>query len=470
MRRGALAAAALLAACALPAAAELRAAASSVDITPDPSKETVWMAGFGMNRRATGVHDPIRSRALLVSDGKTTVALVALDLVGLMRPHVERIRAECRGAADAVVVASTHNHEGPDAMGIWGRTPFESGLDPAWIDRTILAIAAQVKALAGALRPVGLRGVQLEGPVKEFVRDSRDPVVIDNALCGLQLRDAGGATVATVANWACHPEVLWSENAQISADYPGCLCARLEERLGGTALFFSGALGGLLAPDPRHDEAGGKLRTFAEAERVGRGIADRLADALEKAADAKDPALSLRTKELLLPCANPRFHIAMGLKLLARETFDAEGRPFAGKITPKNLPWVKTEVGVLALGPVQAALVPGELFPELAVGGYDGTRAFGEPVVKKENPNPPKLANAPKGPYLRDLLDAPVEMIIGLANDELGYIVPEYDFEVNSKSPTLEPHPPGDHYEETNSLGRETAGRLMDAFGELLKK
>ncbi|MEK7470161.1 MAG: hypothetical protein AAB074_22555 [Planctomycetota bacterium] len=460
----------LLALAASQGRAEITAAASSIDISPDPARSAVWLAGFSMNRRATGVHDPIRSRAILVSDGKTRVAIVVLDLVGFMRPHVEKVRAKIGDVADYVLVASTHNHEGPDAMGIWGRTPFESGIDPAWMATTIDAIAAQVGALASALRPVTLRAAQVEGPVKEFVRDSRDPAIIDNTLSALQLVGADGTTVATLANWACHPEILWSGNTLLTADYPGYLCSRLEERLGGTALFVSGAIGGMMTPDPRRDEKGEKLRTFAEAERVGRGIADRAVDALAKVELSRDPALSIRTRELLLPCTNPRFHVAMALKLLSREIFDAEGKPFEGRISPKKTPWVRTEIGVLTLGPVQAALVPGELFPELAVGGFDGTKAFGAEIVKKDNPNPPRIAEAPKGPFLRDLLDAPVEMIVGLANDELGYILPEYDFQVNEKSATLEPHPPGDHYEETNSLGKETAKRVMDAFTELLKK
>ncbi|MCE9582394.1 MAG: hypothetical protein K8T20_07865 [Planctomycetes bacterium] len=468
MRTSILALAVFLAA--LPARAELRASASAIDITPDTKTSKVWMAGFSMNRRATGVHDPIRSRALFVTDGKTRVAIVVLDVVGFMRPHVEKVRAKIGEAADYVLVASTHNHEGPDAMGIWGPTPFVSGLDPVWIDATIEAIAGQVKALAAETRPVTIRAAQLEGPVKDFVCDHRDPVVIDNTLSALQLLAPDGKTVATIVNWACHPETLWSDNTLLTADYPGYLCGRMEERLGGTALFISGALGGMMTPDPLRDAKGEKLRTHEEASRVGRGIADLAADALEKAVPAKEPGLSIRTKEILLPCTNPRFQIAMAMGLLSRAIFNADGTPFTGKLTVKSTTWVKAEVGVLTLGPVQAALVPGELFPELAVGGFDGSKAFGADLVKKDNPNPPKVAEAPKGPYLRDLLDAPVEMIVGLANDELGYIVPEYDFQVNAASGTLEPHPPGDHYEETNSLGKETAKRVMGAFGELLAK
>lgn len=454
----------------LPCSAELSAAASAVDITPDPAAGPVWIAGFGLGRRATGVHDPIMSRALVVSDGKTTVGLVALDLVGLMRPHVERIRKETGKAVDFLVVASTHNHEGPDTMGLWGESPFASGIDPAYVERLVGAVSAQVETLAQQLRPVTLRAVQLQAPTKDYVADSRDPVVIDDTLSAFQLAAPGGRAVATVVNWANHPETLWSRNPLLSADYPGALCRRLEERFGGTGVFFSGALGGMMTPDHRRNEKGEEMHTFEEADRIGRGIADLAADALAAAPAETETALAFRSKDVLIPCTNRRFHLAMGLKLLARETFTKSGAAFEGKISPKNVPYVKTEVGLVILGPVSLALVPGELFPELAVGGYDGSKSFGQPVVKKDSPNPPDLAKAPKGPYLRDLMASRVEMIVGLANDEIGYIVPEYDFQANLKSPTMEPQPEGDHYEETNSLGKRAAAKVMGALEGLLKE
>lgn len=451
-----------------PAFGELTAAASAIDITPDPSKETVWIAGFGLNRKATGVHDPIMSRALVVSDGKTKLGLVALDVVGIMRPHVARIRERAGGAVDHLAVCATHNHEGPDAMGIWGPSPFVTGLDAAWMDRTIEAVAAQVKALSGGLKPATLRAAQTTGPVDGFVRDSRDPYVVDDALSAFQLAGGDGKAIATVVNWACHPETLWNRNTLLTADYPGFLCRRLEERFGGTGIFFSGALGGMMTPDHSKDEKGEKRRTFEEAERIGREVANRAADALEKAAPAADPSLSVLTREVPVPCTNRRFHVMLALKLMEREVFDEAGKPFTGKLTPKNVPWLRTETGVVCLGPVQAALVPGELFPELAVGGYDGSKAFGHPVTKKESESPPALEKAPGGPYLRDRMDAPVEMILGLANDELGYIIPAYDFKANLDTATMEPRPPGDHYEETNSLGLKTAELLTGALSEIL--
>src|SRR5262249_4056636 len=59
------------------------------DISPklDPRKP-VYIAGFGQNRKATKVHDPLFARAVVLQDRKTKIALVSVDLVGFFRPNV----------------------------------------------------------------------------------------------------------------------------------------------------------------------------------------------------------------------------------------------------------------------------------------------------------------------------------------------------------------------------------------------
>ena len=32
-----------------------------------------------------------------------------------------------------ILVSSTHNHEGPDVIGLWGPSPRESGVDPEYL-------------------------------------------------------------------------------------------------------------------------------------------------------------------------------------------------------------------------------------------------------------------------------------------------------------------------------------------------
>ena len=68
---------------------------------------------------------------------------------------------------------------------------------------------------------------------------------------------------------------------------------------------------------------------------------------------------------------------------------------------------------------------------------------------------PPDLSAAPTGPSVRDRLSGEERWLIGLANDEIGYFIPPYDFVVADVGPYIF-EADGDHYEETYSLGPDT--------------
>jgi len=96
---------------------------------------------------------------------------------------------------------------------------------------------------------------------------------------------------------------------------------------------------------------------------------------------------------------------------------------------------VLTEVNLLRIGPCWLATVPGELLP--------------------------KLGLAIKGNLLR--AGARVAGIIGLANDELGYLLPEEDFAFPE-----DPFNPGSHYEETMSVGPQAGKLVVEAVQALI--
>src|SRR5262245_30259654 len=141
-------------------AADLTVGFAEIDVTPklDPDKP-VFIAGFGHNRKATRVHDPIMARAVVLSDGKQKVALVAVDVVGLFNAVAESVRKKVDGFT-YVSVSSTHNHEGPDTLGLWGKTPFVSGVDKAYlkeIEATIVRIIGEAdKARKPAVAKIGM--------------------------------------------------------------------------------------------------------------------------------------------------------------------------------------------------------------------------------------------------------------------------------------------------------------------------
>src|SRR5437588_3235872 len=83
---------------------------AEADITPKLGDKPVYMAGFGQNRKATKVHDPLLVRAVVLKDGTRKVALASIDVVGFFNPNVAHVREALRGF-HYVLVSSTHNHE-----------------------------------------------------------------------------------------------------------------------------------------------------------------------------------------------------------------------------------------------------------------------------------------------------------------------------------------------------------------------
>lgn len=465
--------AALLAASgALPARA-LEAAAAKVDITPDLKTEKVWLAGFGAKgRRPTGVHDPLYARIVLLREGKKTVALVGLDLLGFYINDTQALRREwAKGdASRSLFVHATHTHSGPDTLGLWGPMIGVSGINRRYMARINARIGEALDLLETQLKPAAASGGSGMLDPRGLCRDLRDPQIIDPNLGVLRLKDAGGKAIATIVNWSCHPEVIGRENTLLTADFPGPLCARIEAGTGGQCLFLSGAIGGLMSPDT-------DVENFYEAARIGTAVADA---ALAIKTGAGGRGLSYRSEKARVPVENSRYLLFLSALTGGHQLQRADGTPIPAYrawplslrhllfgLTAENRPWIETEVSVLDLGPARLLGMPAELFPELAIGGYDGRYAFGRPLVAPGGPDR-DLEAAPRGPYLRDLIKAPVPMIVGLANDELGYLVPEYDFKVRPSKSML-PRYPG-HYEETNSVGPSATGILTEAAARLLKE
>lgn len=463
----------------------LYAAAGKADISPNLEKETIWLAGYGASgRRAKGVRDPLHARATVVSDGKTTVALVAVDSIGLYREDVADIRRRLGwdGRSDRYLfVAATHDHSAPDSLGLWGRFPGVSGVNKAYHERMKQAVADLVDDLSGRMREADMRAASSHLGPQGLCRDSRDPVVLDPELNVLQFKDKkGGGVIGTIVRWSCHPEALGGENEFATADYPGALCSLIEEKTGGACSFFSGAVGGLLGPDVKR--TANVEDQFVAMKELGAKIALAALSSLEKGGERfSSAAVSFKTKTVRVPVENSRYILFLRNLTFGHKIFDGEGRPLPVWKTyyyplrhfvlfplPESMrPWVETEASLVRIGPVKILGIPGELFPELAIGGYQGEHAYGYPLVRPTNKNPPALGRAPKGPYLRERMDAKHGWIVGLANDELGYIIPEYDFKA-APTRSMTPKPEGTHYEETNSTGKRVAPILLKAYGELL--
>jgi hypothetical protein len=274
----------------------LYAGSASIDITPtlDPERP-VYIAGFGGNRVAAEIRDPLWVRALVLSRNREYVAILAADVVGITgyRADIVAGALDSQGwAEERVIVHALHNHAGPDTLGLWGPTRSVTGLDPEYLQRlTDAAILAVHEAAASAV-PVTLRtgsarvgdlspyftSEALGGRNRDYPRmsgliyDSRDPVVIDDTLTTMGFFDGTGRAVATVAHVNTHVEVSGGSHRQVSSDFAHPLRTMLEDRFGGVAMLWIGAEGGLQnplrAPMPITDEDGGVVFQECSPEAV----------------------------------------------------------------------------------------------------------------------------------------------------------------------------------------------------------
>ena len=82
----------LIACASSPGTDDVEVGFGKADITPDLAEHAVWISGYGNNRRATGVHDKLWARAVVLREGASKLALVSVDLIGLQRPDVIKVR------------------------------------------------------------------------------------------------------------------------------------------------------------------------------------------------------------------------------------------------------------------------------------------------------------------------------------------------------------------------------------------
>ena len=380
-----------------------------------PSLETpVYLAGFGQNRRAETIHDDLYARALTIQTEEITLVLVALDLIGFFQQDMQDV-VEALKVSNAnlrVIIASTHTHHGPDTMGLWGPDDKTCGVDSDYMFAIKKKIVDTINASLSDPKPAFAKWTSVH--VSGLVKNARNPEILDDELTLLQFAADDGKPLVTLFDFPCHPEVLWEHNPNITADYVGYLRDEVEKQTGAPCIFFSGALGGMMTPDV-------KDHSFKEAEFMGRKLGEEGVKALDAVNSEQCSVVGFQKKEIKAKLTNPLYKVAF-LRKLIPDVRDKKG-------------YLTTEVNLIKIGGLWLATVPGELLPKLGLQLKVWMKEAG----------------------------AQVTGVIGLANDEVGYILPVEDF----KYP-LNPFKPGKHYEETNSIGKGIATSVMDALREVI--
>jgi hypothetical protein len=422
--------------------------------------DAVYMAGFQSPRPAAGVHDELEAVAAVFDDGTTRVGIVSADVIGLSHGFTQKLRnvyAKELGL-DYVLVHATHNHQGPDTQGLWGRSRLRSGIGDGYLKFLRMQMGTALAQAVRRLEPAEISVAEITGRDRRIgTVDTRRPEVIDDGVrAAIVTRAGGGDVLGTLVNFGVHPELLWDRNFELSADVAGWARRGLDtglvyERklqrpgLGGTTLWLTGNIGGLITTPPRVpvvDPHSGEPLAAPSHEKTraqGYQIAETVLDA--RAAGAFVPLASTRisvlSRAVEIPISSWTLAALAKLGVLDRDVDIRLGFQTA------------SEVALLRIGELWIACVPGELYPEIAVGGI-------------ENPPGADYRVAPvEVPPLRPAMRGRVNMMVNLANDALGYIIPrsEWDEEAPWLYGSAEPS-----YGEAVSAGPDTARILQRAL------
>jgi neutral ceramidase len=279
----------------------LIAGCAKINLTPGFTTPT---SGYGVRRGKhwTTVHDSIFARAIVLDNGGSRVALVALDLLIIPPTVVEQLKSRLPEVGlrwEQVYMGATHSHNslGGWAPGVVG-TLIAGDFEQRIVDHITNTTLEVIKKAASQLQPVTVGYV--ETPAPGLIQNRLHENGPEDALVRvLQLRTQSGQT-ALVTSFAAHSTIINSDIPQwLSRDWPGVLVDNLEKQPGQFALYLAGAVGSMSPTEigPTED---------AQLHYIGDSLALKIQTALTTVQPQPDSTLTLLTLPLTLRDAHVR--------------------------------------------------------------------------------------------------------------------------------------------------------------------
>jgi len=393
----------------------LKAGAAVRIITPDPLLPV--SGGIGTPKPTVEKKGELFARALVLEKGNTRIAIVSVDNLGWSSALGDRSRALIKGIpAENILIGATHTHSAPDAYGFPDQNG-KSNADLKYLDWCVQQIADAVNEAIKNLQPSSLK-IEVGEAKGKIAYNYYAPQLYDPR-CGViqAITTTGknkGSVVATLVNYAVHPEVLGSARGILSPDLCGPLYDRIESKAGGVAIFMNGAQGGMITADVRGED-GKEANTWEECVRIGTLLADEALRIVEDAEVQTDPALVCASSILNFPV-------------------DSEVIRYILKNSPIKMTSVKgdsisTMLNYLQIGTARVITIPGEALPNI---GY----------------------------YLKRNMGTDHAFLFGLTNDAFGYILTKVDFNSFKRY----------DYVSRTSLGEMTGELYVNAVLKWLEK
>jgi len=344
--------------------------------------------GMGDPEMPTGKKGDLTVRALVLEKGTTRVAIVSIDNLGWPAPLGDRSRKLIKGIApENVLIGVTHAHSAPDAYAF----PDENGntkADLKYLDWCVAKVAEAVNEAVTLLESASLKTAV--GAAKGKIAYNYYADRLYDPRCGvIQVISASGnnkgKTIATLINYAIHPEILGPDRKLMSPDLCGPLYERIESETGGMAIFMNSAEGGMVTADNRL-ENGGETNDWNECIRIGNLLADEALRIIEPAQVQENPDLYCASKGIWFPIDSDVMRFVL-----------KNSPVFAGVSNNNDFSTISTRLNLLNIGKAQVITAPGEPLPNI-------------------------------GFYVKRKMKSDQPFLFGLTNDAFGYMLTKEDF------------------------------------------
>lgn len=368
---------------------EFQSAAAMRIFTPDPLLPV--SGGVGEPNAVTKKLGELTARAMVFSDGSTTIAVAGLDALGFPSVLGDRVRKMVpRLPGENILIGASHTHSAPDCYGF----PLPSGGftgDLDYMNRVCEKTAEAINEAIDKLQPATLK-IATGKAAERIAYNYYAPQLYDRRMSVIQTAALDGQIIGTLVNYATHPEVLGSEAGVISPDCIGPMCDQIEERLGGIAVFMNGAQGGMVTADNRDFSQPGDpvkavskdARSWDECLRIGKLMASEAERIVAAASAQEQPAVRNMPRKVEFPVDSPLMRaIIAGSPLKYQHTEDFR---------------ISVQVNLVTLGDAQILTIPGEALPNI-------------------------------GFYLKRKMTGKHNLLFGLTNDAFGYILTKVDFD-----------------------------------------
>lgn len=344
--------------------------------------------GMGTPVIPTGKKGDLFVRAFVLEKGNTKIAIVSVDNLGWPSYLGDRSRNLIKGIPPQnVLIGATHVHSAPDAYGFTDEKG-NTGADLKYLDWCVTQIADAVNEAVSKLEPASLKTAVGEAKGKiaynyyaERLYDPRCGIIQAIAISGKNK----GKPIATLVNYAIHPEILGTDRKLISPDLCGPLYDRIESKVGGMAIFMNSAQGGMVTADTRR-ENGKEANDWDECIRIGNLLADEALRIIEPAPVQENPDIY---------CASKVIRFSIDSEIMR---FVFKNSPVAAK-TDNNDDFsaISTRLNLLNIGEAQVITIPGEALPNI-------------------------------GFYVKRKMKSDQPFLFGLTNDAFGYMLTKEDF------------------------------------------